>query len=296
MKNVTLIGAGIMGSGMARQLLKAGFELTIYNRTVEKMAALVAEGAKTAVSLHEAARHADIIISMVSHDEASQMVWLGENGALTGAREGAVLVECSTLSPAWVRQLAALAASRQLSFLDVPVNGSREAAASGNLLLLAGGDADVVARVRPVLAAIGRQVVHLGPVGSGTAMKLVRNMLVAGQTLALAEALALTERAGLDGEQVADILLNDGGLSNGLMKRNVPLMMKQEYDHPDFFLQHMRKDVSYALRLAGEVGAMLPTAAAAREIYQLAGNQGHDGEEFTAVYEVLRPQAAPQPE
>jgi 3-hydroxyisobutyrate dehydrogenase-like beta-hydroxyacid dehydrogenase len=228
---------------------------------------------------------------MVSHDEASQMVWLGENGALAGAKEGAVLVECSTLSPAWVRELAARAANRQHAFLDVPVNGSREAAASGNLLLLAGGDAEIVAQVRPVLETIGRQVVHLGPVGSGTAMKLARNMLLAAQTLALAEALALSKRAGLDEEQVADILLNDGGLSNGLMKRNVPVMVKQQYDHPDFFLQHMRKDISYALCLAGEVGAVLPTAATAREIYQLAGNQGHDRQEFTAVYEVLRPKA-----
>lgn len=288
MKKVTLLGLGTMGNGMAQQLLKAGFDLTVYNRTAEKMTPLIAAGAKTAESPARAAQEADVILSMVSNDEASQQMWLGEHGALSSAKEGTVLVECSTLSPAWVRQLANLAAARELSFLDIPVNGSREAAESGNLLLLAGGSGEALEQIRPVLEAIGRQIVHLGPVGSGTAMKLARNMLLAVQTLTIAELLALTQKAGLDMNQVAEILFSDGGLSNGVIKRNVPAMLKQGYDNPAFLLQHMRKDVSYALRLASEVGAALPTAAVAREIYQLAGNLGYDGKEFSAVFEVLR--------
>jgi 3-hydroxyisobutyrate dehydrogenase len=288
MKHVALLGLGTMGSGMGQQLLKAGFELTVYNRTVEKAASFAAAGAKTATSPREAVHEADVIISIVSNDDASRQMWLGEQGALSGAKEGAVLVECSTLSPDWVRELAALAAAQQLAFLDVPVNGSRDAAATGNLLLLVGGPVEPMEQIRPVLEAIGRQLVHLGSVGSGTAMKLARNMLVAVQTLALGELLTLTQRAGLNMDQVTEILLNDGGLSNGLMKRNIPVMRQKAYDKPDFFLQHMRKDVSYALRLAGEVGAALPAAAATREVYQLAGNQGHDREEFAAVIEVLQ--------
>lgn len=288
MKHVTLLGLGTMGQGMAGQLLKAGFALTVYNRTANKAAALAAAGAKPSTSPHEAVREADVIISMVSNDDASRQVWLGEQGALSGAKAGAVLVECSTLSPGWVRELAQLADSRQLPFLDIPVNGSRDAAATGNLLLLVGGPSAAMEQIRPVLEAISRQIVHLGPVGSGTAMKLARNMLVAVQTLALGEALTLTRRAGLNMDQVAEVLTIDGGLSNGLMKRNVPIMMQRAYGKPDFFLQHMRKDVSYALRLAGEVGAALPAAAATREVYALAGNQGHDEKEFVAVFEVLQ--------
>lgn len=288
MKHVTLLGLGTMGQGMAGQLLKAGFALTVYNRTANKAAALAAAGAKPSTSPHEAVREADVIISMVSNDDASRQVWLGEQGALSGAKVGAVLVECSTLSPGWVRELAQLADSRQLPFLDIPVNGSRDAAATGNLLLLVGGPSAAMEQIRPVLEAISRQIVHLGPVGSGTAMKLARNMLVAVQTLALGEALTLTRRAGLNMDQVAEVLTIDGGLSNGLMKRNVPIMMQRAYGKPDFFLQHMRKDVSYALRLAGEVGAALPAAAATREVYALAGNQGHDEKEFVAVFEVLQ--------
>lgn len=288
MNKVTLLGLGTMGDGMARQLLKAGFDLTVYNRTLEKAASFTAAGAKTAGSPREAAATADVILSMVSNDQASQMVWLGENGALAGAKEGAILVECSTLSPGWVQELADLVARRALSFLDAPVNGSREAAASGNLLLLIGGPGEAVASVRPVLEAIGRQFIHLGPTGSGTAMKLARNMLVGVQTLALAEALNLIERVGLHKEEAAEILLNDGGLSNGLMRGNVPAMMQRVYDQPNFFLQHMRKDISYALRLADEVGAALPTAAATHEVYQLAGNQGLDSQEYSAVFEVLK--------
>lgn len=288
MKHVTLLGLGTMGQGMAGQLLKAGFALTVYNRTANKAAALAAAGAKPSTSPHEAVREADVIISMVSNDDASRQVWLGEQGALSGAKVGAVLVECSTLSPGWVRELAQLADSRQLPFLDIPVNGSRDAAATGNLLLLVGGPSAAMEQIRPVLEAISRQIVHLGPVGSGTAMKLARNMLVAVQTLALGEALTLTRRAGLNMDQVAEVLTIDGGLSNGLMKRNVPIMMQRAYGKPDFFLQHMRKDVSYALRLAGEVAAALPAAAATREVYALAGNQGHDEKEFVAVFEVLQ--------
>lgn len=288
MKHVTLLGLGTMGQGMAGQLLKAGFALTVYNRTANKAAALAAAGAKPSTSPHEAVREADVIISMVSNDDASRQVWLGEQGALSGAKAGAVLVECSTLSPGWVRELAQLADSRQLPFLDIPVNGSRDAAATGNLLLLVGGPSAAMEQIRPVLEAISRQIVHLGPVGSGTAMKLARNMLVAVQTLALGEALTLTRRAGLNMDQVAEVLTIDGGLSNGLMKRNVPIMMQRAYGKPDFFLQHMRKDVSYALRLAGEVAAALPAAAATREVYALAGNQGHDEKEFVAVFEVLQ--------
>lgn len=288
MKHIALLGLGTMGSGMGQQLLKAGFELTVYNRTVEKTAALAAAGAKTSTSPHEAVHEADVIISIVSDDDASRQMWLGEQGALSGAREGAVLVECSTLSPDWVRELAGLAAAQQLAFLDAPVNGSRDAAASGNLLLLVGGPIEAMEQIRPVLETIGRQLVHLGPVGSGTAMKLARNMLVAVQTLALGETLTLTRRAGLNMDQVAEVLTNDGGLSNGLMKRNIPVMQQKVYDKPDFFLQHMCKDVSYALRLAGELGVALPAAAVTREVYQLAGNQGHDQKEFAAVVEVLQ--------
>lgn len=288
MKQVTVLGLGTMGSGMAHRLLKAGFELTVYNRTEEKVAPLAAAGAKTSTSPYEAVREADVILSMVSNDDASRQIWTGENGALAGAKQGAVLVECSTLSPDWVRELASLAAARQLPFLDVPVNGSRDAAATGNLLLLVGGPMATIEQIRPVLEVIGRQIVHLGPVGSGTAMKLARNMLVAVQTLAVGEALTLTQRAGLDMDQVAEILTNDGGLSNGLMKRNISIMRQRAYNDPNFFLQHMRKDVSYALRLAGEVGAALPAAATTRELYQLAGNQGYDQKEFAAVFEVLQ--------
>ena len=167
MTHITVLGLGIMGSGIAHNILKAGYPLTVYNRTKEKAAPLIEAGAQWADSPALAAQHAEVVISMVGDDNASRATWLGENGALAALPTPAVAVECSTLSLDWTREWHAAAEARGVKSLEAPVTGSKLAAETGTLTLLVGGDADVLAKVRPALAAFSSNIVHFGPASSG---------------------------------------------------------------------------------------------------------------------------------
>ncbi len=162
-QRVAVLGLGTMGMGMAKNLLKAGFPVTAYNRTIAKGAPLAAAGAQIADTPADAARDADVIISMLADDDASRRTWTGEQGALNGAKPGAVIVESSTVTPAWIAELEGLASKRNLSLLDAPVTGSRLQAEAGQLIFLVGGDAGVLERVRPVLAAMSKEIVQAWP-------------------------------------------------------------------------------------------------------------------------------------
>ena len=180
-----ILGLGIMGSGMAGRLLSADFPLAVYNRNRERCIPFAGAGAIIAASPGEAASGAQIVLSMVANDVASREVWLGENGALSGARPGSLLIESSTLSVGWVKELAAAAAQRGCRFLDAPVTGTKPHAASGQLLFLVGGSADALEAARPVFSALGRDVFHLGPIGSGAIMKLINNFICGVQACLL---------------------------------------------------------------------------------------------------------------
>ena len=287
MQNITLLGLGVMGSGMAQNLLRAGFPLTVYNRTRSKAEPLAAKGARVATTPREAAAEAAIIIGMLGDDEASRAIWLGDDGALAGAQPGAVLVECSTLSLAWVRELAGLAAERGLAFLDSPVTGSKDAAEAGELRLMVGGDAAVLERVRPALEAVSRRIDLYGPTGSGALVKLINNLMGAVQAVVLAEGLALAEQAGLNMEQVLALIIN-GAPGSPLVKGKAARMAHHDYGDTQFALKWMHKDATYALRAAAEYGVPMPTVAIAREVYQIARNLGYDDADFASVSEALR--------
>jgi 3-hydroxyisobutyrate dehydrogenase len=276
-----------MGRGMARNLLKAGFPLSVYNRTRAKAEPLAALGASVAASAREAAAHADVVIAMVGDDAASQAVWLGADGALAVAQAGAVLVECSTLSLGWVRELAERSAALGIDFLDSPVTGSKEAAEAGELKLMVGGQADALERARPALEAISTQIVHFGPSGAGALIKLINNLMGATQVAVLAEGLNLAERGGLNLEQVV-AFLGSAAPGSPLVKTKAMRVARREYADTQFALRWMHKDVTYALRAADEFGAPMPTLAAARELYRMARNLGLDEQDFAAVAEALR--------
>jgi 3-hydroxyisobutyrate dehydrogenase len=290
MATIAFLGLGVMGERMAFNLVKAGHQVTVYNRTVAKAEALVAAGAQRAESPREAAQGAEVIFSMVANDGASQAVWLGENGALAGAAEGTMVIECSTLSPTWVAQLATLAAERALTFVDAPVMGSTDAAAGATLKLLVGGKAETVETLRPLFLTVGDTFFHCGATGAGAKMKLVYNALLAVQMAAFGEVVALAEKAGLD-VALATQVLGTGSTGSPLIQRSGATLVSREYGNPGFQLQHMRKDVTYALQLAQSVGAALPIVATTRELYQLAGMLGYDTAGMAAVNEVVRGQA-----
>ena len=216
---IAILGLGIMGGGMAGRLLSAGFPLSVYNRNRDRTAKFAEAGAFVAPSPREAAERAEIVISMVADDVASRSVWLGEDGALAGAKPGSLLLESSTLSVDWVRELAAVAAQKNCEFLDAPVTGTKPHAASGELFFMVGGSAAAFARARDVLSVLGREVLHLGPTGSGALLKLINNFVCGVQAASFAEAMALVNLSGLDREKCVAVLANSA-LASPLIKEN----------------------------------------------------------------------------
>ena len=275
-----------MGSGMAGRLLAANFPLTIYNRNRDKAAPFEKGGAFVAGSPREAAARAGVVIGIVADDVASRSIWLGENGALAGAAPGTVLVESSTLSVGWVKELAAAAAARKCELLDAPVTGSKPQAAAGELLFLVGGSAAALEKVRPVLAAMSRDAVHLGPTGSGALLKLINNFMCGVQAASLAEATALISRSGLDRAKALTVLMN-GAPGSPLVKTLTARASAGDFT-PNFVLRLMAKDLAYA----GEEGAQhhltLRTAAAALAVFQQAIAEGYGEKDFSSVIESLQ--------
>ncbi|MBZ0299424.1 MAG: NAD(P)-dependent oxidoreductase [Anaerolineae bacterium] len=287
MQHIALIGLGIMGSGMAHNWLDKGYSLVVHNRTRRKAEPFAARGAQVAETPRQAAANADIIVVMVGDDDQSRAVWLGEDGALAGARAGAVLIDCSTVTPAWVRDLAQQAHVKGCDFLDSPVTGSKPQAAAGQLTLFVGGDGAVLERVRPALEAISRQIHYMGPTGTGATWKLINNMMAAVQMAALSEGWLLAEKAGVDLDQAA-ALIADSASSSPLVKGKVPRLHDNRYGDTDFALQWMLKDVRYALTLAEQYGLHPDTARAAEAIYQQAADKGLGEQDFASVIEGLR--------
>jgi 3-hydroxyisobutyrate dehydrogenase len=291
MRSIAVLGLGTMGSGMARRLLGGGFAVTVYNRTASRADALKEAGAKVAQTPREAAVGADVVIAMLADDVASRSAWLGENGALAGARPGAVLVESSTLSVGWVKELAAAAEALGCHLLDAPVTGSKPQAANGELLFLVGGDAPVLDSVRDVLAPMCRGMLHLGQTGSGAVMKLVNNFLCGVQAASLAEAMAMIERSGLDRAQALEMLSN-GAPGSPLLRTLSARMAAQDYK-TNFAVDLMAKDLAYAIEEARRHGITPETAAAALSEFRRASAEGHGGNDMSSVIEPLRRAARP---
>jgi 3-hydroxyisobutyrate dehydrogenase len=279
--NVAILGLGIMGSGMAGRLLAANFPLAVYNRNREKCIPFGDAGAFIASSPREAASRSEIVISMVGDDAASRDIWLGENGALQGASPDSILIECSTLSGEWIDELASKASERGCRFLDAPVTGTKPHAASGELVFLVGGSQEALDAARPVFSVLGRDVLHLGPVGSGVRMKLINNFVCGVQAASFAEALTMIAAGGLD-RATAVSILTGGAPGSGIVKRIADRMTTNDFT-PNFALHWMAKDLSYALRNAADNGIQLQTAAAALSVFRQAIAEGHGDEDFSAV-------------
>jgi 3-hydroxyisobutyrate dehydrogenase len=285
-ENVALLGLGTMGAGMAANLLKAGFSLSVYNRTATKAQTLIKAGARFASTPAEATKDALVIITMLSDDAASREVWLGNNGALKAAEKGAILIESSTVSPAWVTELAEAASQRGVELLDAPVTGSRMQAEAGQLSFLVGGSDTTLERALPVLNAMSKEVVHLGALGSGAKMKLINNFLCGVQVASLAEGLTWIERSGLDREKALTIL--KAGAPGSPLLGSISARMVSENYAVNFLLSLMNKDLLYAQHEAARNGVDLKTAEAAQSLFEVAVTQGLGNEDMSSVIEPLR--------
>ena len=233
MQRVALIGLGVMGAGMASNWLAKGFALSVFNRTPARAEALAHKGARVAATPREAAGGADFVFAMVADDDASRSVWLGAEGALEGAKRGAIIIELSTLTPDWVRELGRHAEAQGCGFLDAPVGGSRQAAESGELRFFAGGEPATFEAARAALTAVGSRMDLLGPVGAGSTWKLINNQLVAAQTAALAEALAVAGKAGFEKARISELILA-GAAASPIVKLKLKRMLEQDFEFDGF--------------------------------------------------------------
>lgn len=280
------MGLGIMGSGMARRLLGDGYSLTVYNRSRDKAGPLATEGATIAESPRAAAAGAEIVVSVVADDAASRTLWLGDDGALAGANPGAVLIECSTLSVGWVRELSAAAKARECELLDAPVTGTRSHAAAGELNFLVGGAASALEKARPALMAMGRSITHVGPTGAGAMLKLINNFLCGVQAASLAEAVGLLTRAGLDRAKALEVLMN-GAPGSPLVKTLANRILAGDATL-NFRLKLMAKDLAYALAEGTGNGISLSTVAPALALFNQAVAAGEGEKDFSVILEQSR--------
>ena len=284
-RRIGLIGLGLMGRPMGMNLLKAGHKLTVWNRTASRAQELVAAGAKLAKTPREAAAEAEILLTMVSDPPALEEVLWGHegknDGALGGLRAGSIYIDSSTVSPALVRKIAAACAERQVRFLDAPVTGGDWGAREGNLVFMIGGDAATLKEMEPILGVMGKKWFHLGPNGAGQTIKLAMNGILALQVGAMAEALALVTRAGLQGEQLIEVMQASMARS-GVLDVKSPLMVKGDFK-PSFPLRLMHKDLGLMLDLANQLGVALPATAAAREVYSYVKGRTKEDVDYSAV-------------
>jgi 3-hydroxyisobutyrate dehydrogenase len=278
-----------MGSGMAGRLVEAGHEVTVFNRTPDKADALVRRGASLAASPREAAHGAEAVFVMVSDDEASRSVWTGTDGLFAAdLASGAFAIECSTLSYDWVLELAAVAGAQGLRFLDSPVTGLPEAAAAGELTLLVGAaDADL-ADAEPLLRPLASRWLHFGPVGTGTAYKLIINLMGAVQIAAAAEGMALAERAGLDLDQVAHAIATGQAASPQVVRNSRRMADGDHADNIVFSGRLRHKDAVYGVRLAHELGLGAPFGEAALDGLVRLLDSGLGDQNESSIIEVAR--------
>jgi 3-hydroxyisobutyrate dehydrogenase-like beta-hydroxyacid dehydrogenase len=278
---VGFIGLGLMGRPMAANLLKAGYELTVWNRTASRADALVEQGAKRAATPRDVAAASEVVFTIVSDPPALESVLWGETGVFSGLRRGSVLVESSTVTPQLEKRAAAAAAALGADFLEAPVTGGTWGAEKGELVFMIGGEAKTLKRVEPVLGALGKRFFHLGPLGAGQTVKLAMNLLLAMEVEAFAESLALVTRAGIPGEKLLEVMQSSMGRS-GVLDMKGPMMLKREYK-PSFPLRLMHKDMSLALDLANQLGVPLPAAAATREILNAVKGAATEDVDFSAL-------------
>jgi 3-hydroxyisobutyrate dehydrogenase len=283
---IAVLGLGLMGTGMARRLLGAGFPVAVYNRTRSKAEALAADGARIADMPRDAASGADVVISMLADDVASHACWLGADGALVALKPGAIVIESGTVSPEWIAELAAAAAKKNIEVLDAPVTGSKSHAAAGELNFLVGGSAATLEKARPVLAAMGKTIVHVGPSGSGATLKLINNFVCGVQAASLAEAMVWIERSGIDRDTAMQVLGN-GAPGSPLVKTVSARMAKGDYA-PNFHLELMRKDLDYSINEAARKGVELTSAEMAMAAFDRAIEEGYGHDDFSSVVEPIR--------
>jgi 3-hydroxyisobutyrate dehydrogenase-like beta-hydroxyacid dehydrogenase len=274
------IGIGSMGRPIARRLLQAGYKVSVYNRDRSKAEALVGYGAVVANSIAELASNTDVILSCLANDDAVRNVYAGPEGVFANVRPGTVVMEMSTVNPETSRELYKLGVARAVSLLDLPISGSTPAAEQGTLTLFAGGDEKIFHDAEPIFRAIARQYFYLGPSGSGATMKLVVNTLLGVGMQAIAEAVALGQKVGLNRDRLFDVLSHTAVIAPAHAGK-LAKVARNDYT-PQFAIRLMNKDFRLILETAARIQVPMPVTAAAFQINTAEAADSTE-EDFSAV-------------
>jgi 3-hydroxyisobutyrate dehydrogenase-like beta-hydroxyacid dehydrogenase len=283
---VAFLGLGTMGVAMAANLARAGFAVTVWNRTPGRAGDLVDLGVREAATAAEAASRADIVVLCVSDTPDVEAVLFGPAGVVEGAQPGTLIIDCSTIAPSGSWDFAARLRERDLRMIDAPVSGGSEGARNATLTIFVGGDERDVEHARPVLSALGRTITHVGPIGAGQAVKAVNQVILAGAYLGVAEGIVLAMKAGLDVEQVVGALGGGAAQSWVLANRSGRML---DNDYPlGFKVSLHRKDLAIALDLAAQLGAALPVSALAAQLESGLIARGHGDDDMSALARAIR--------
>ncbi len=286
MERVGFVGLGTMGAAMAANLVRAGYPLHVWNRTAGRARPLVDVGAIEARSLRELAAAVDVVVLCVSDTPDVESVLFGADGIAAGAAAGTLVIDCSTISPSATRAFAARLREQGIAMVDAPVSGGSEGAVQATLTIMVGGEPDDVARAHAVLAAMGRTVTHMGPIGAGQATKAVNQVILCGAYLAVAEGIVLAIKAGLDPDTVVAAL--SGGAAQSWVLANRSGRMIEDRYPLGFKVTLHRKDLAIALDLAREAGASLPVAGLAAQLENGLIARGHGDEDMSALARSIR--------
>jgi 3-hydroxyisobutyrate dehydrogenase len=294
MARIGFVGLGRMGAPMARNLVRAGHQVVVFDIVPAAVEALVAAGATAAFSSAAAARDADVVVTMLPAGEHVRDAWLGQGGLAEAARADALLIDCSTIDVATAREVAA-AAGRP--FLDAPVSGGVMGAEAGTLTFMVGGSAEAVARARPVLEAMGRTIVHCGEAGAGQVAKLCNNMMLAATMAVTGEAFVMAERLGLPAQALYDVCSKSTAMSWALnsycpVAGPVPASPANRGFAPGFTAALMRKDLALAQQAAKDAGVATPVGALALSLYDRLAEGGAAEKDFSAIITLVREGAA----
>jgi len=282
---VGFIGLGIMGRGMTLNLLRASVDLTVYNRTPERMQLLADAGAATAASPAGLAATTDVVFVCVSDTPDVEEVLLGDEGVVHGAKPGSLVVDMSTISPRATRRIAARLAEAGVAMLDAPVSGGSEGAAKGTLSIMVGGAEADLARARPYLAAMGSTITHVGPIGAGQSCKLVNQILVVVNMLAAAEALVFAEASGLDLERTLEAV-GGGAAGSWMLANRGPQAIRRDW-RPGFTIDLQQKDLRLVLESADQTGAPVLATSVVFQLYRTLQREGLGGEGNHALIKAL---------
>ncbi len=283
---IGFIGLGSMGRAMAENLVKAGFNVSVYNRDRIKTAPFAEKGCDIASTPGALAKTCNILITMVSDPAAMDAVLEGPAGVFAAGFDGNLLINMGTVSVEYTGKLKARCFMERVKFIDCPVSGSKPLADSGTLILLAGGEPETVEAARPVLLAMGKSVIYAGPAPAGTALKLCMNLIVAGVTSALAESAALAGKLEIDPKLIFSVLAESPALNCGYFKMKERNILEADFP-PAFALKHMLKDIRFMLSEAGERGQKLPVTEAIEKLMSSAFRDGDGEKDLTVILKTL---------